>query len=70
MELEELVDYYYYEMDTWESPFAVNYSWKSRNWFVSHGIKLHYISLDDIKRLGKTMIFEKDSYEMDYESNF
>ena len=53
-----LSDFYYFEYDTWESPFAVNYDYKARNWFVSHGIRLHYVTSREMILLGKIPVIE------------
>lgn len=45
-------DFYYYEFPNWESPYAVNYPPSVRLWFVSHGIKLHFVDDEDIEKLG------------------
>lgn len=52
-------DYYYYEYPNWESPYAVNYPPKSRLWFVSNGIKLHYVTDEQIMILGKEKVYER-----------
>lgn len=52
------IDYYYYEYPLWESPYAVNYNASQRNWFISHGVRLHYVTNEDIKKLGLIKVIE------------
>ena len=55
-----MFDYYYYEYPKWESPYAVNYNVEQRNWFVSHGIKLHYVTAEQIIQLGKIPVWDNN----------
>jgi len=51
-------DFYYYEADNFESPYAINYEYQARNWFVSHGIRLHYVTAREMILLNKIPIIE------------
>jgi len=53
-----MTDYYYYEYVKWESPYAVNYGPTARLWFVSNGIRLHHVTDEQIKILGKEKVHE------------
>lgn len=54
----EMTDMYYYENKNWESPYAVNYNASQRNWFVSHGFKLNYVTSREIILLGLIPVIE------------
>jgi len=51
-----MTDYYYYEFPKWESPYAVHYNAEQRNYFPSHGIRLHHVTDEQIKLLGKIKV--------------
>lgn len=53
-----MTDFYYYESENWESPYAVNYPPEARLWFVSHGFRLHYVNDEQIELLGKIKLQE------------
>ena len=51
------LNFYYYEFPLWESPYAVNYNAEQRNYFVSHAIKLHFVTPSQIILLGQIPCF-------------